>query len=211
MSSHASKRRKTAHSATRISGCTPLKHECHIDVKRDVLKSDATELYDFVVKYGKPIPIHIFGRTYLTPRIMLMFGGVYRFSGKDVHIAPEDESWPPIVQEALDFSRTRFPDLHFDRALVNVYRQGMDAIGWHADDEPTLCPGTPVITFIFGKGVREFWVRDKTTKEKWIIPETENMMIAMVGKEFQTLYEHSVPKRPKIEDWRMSITIRSHV
>ena len=140
-----------------------------------------------------------------------MFGGVYRFSGKDVHLAPEGKAWPSIVQEALDFSRNMFPGLHFDRALGNVYRHGMDAIGWHADDEPTLCSGTPVITFIFGKGVREFWVRDKETKEKWIIPETENMMVAMVGSNFQTSYEHSVPKRPKIKDWRMSITIRSHV
>ncbi|MEY4355089.1 MAG: hypothetical protein RLZZ89_157, partial [Cyanobacteriota bacterium] len=82
--------------------------------------------------------IELFGRRHLLPRLTCWMadpGCSYRYSKLENII----ESWSPIVTTIRQqiITATGSP---FNSLLLNYYRNGTDAMGWHADDEAELDP-----------------------------------------------------------------------
>ncbi|MFN5746031.1 MAG: alpha-ketoglutarate-dependent dioxygenase AlkB family protein, partial [Methylococcaceae bacterium] len=76
------------------------------------------------------------GRTIRVPRLVCWYGdpeACYRYSGIDHTPKP----WPPVLaalRRRLDVECCQA----FNSVLGNLYRDGQDSMGWHADDEPEL-------------------------------------------------------------------------
>jgi alkylated DNA repair dioxygenase AlkB len=80
----------------------------------------------------------VFRRRHAVPRLVAWYGDPgarYTYSGTPHEPLP----WTP----ALERIRHRVQALavcEFNAVLLNLYRDGRDCIGWHADDEPELGP-----------------------------------------------------------------------
>lgn len=117
-----------------------------------------------------------------------------------------------MVQKCLDFSKMKYPEFDFNGALVNLYKDFTDYIGWHADDERDLIPGAPILSFSFGSS-RDFNIRRKTEKggddEDPITVKTLDNFLIVMGGDMQKEFEHCVPKSARMGGWRINVTVRS--
>ena len=55
----------------------------------------------------------------------------------------------------------------FNACLFNLYRNGVDSMGWHRDNEPEIDPAC-IASVSFG-ATRDFAIRHRQTKEKWMV------------------------------------------
>jgi alkylated DNA repair dioxygenase AlkB len=95
--------------------------------------------------------IELFGRRHLLPRLTCWMadpGCSYRYSKLENKI----ESWSPIVTTIRQqiITATGSP---FNSLLLNYYRNGTEAMGWHADDEAELDPLAAIAPFSFYKAM----------------------------------------------------------
>lgn len=98
--------------------------------------------------------VRLFGKPVRVPRLVAWFGepGIcYRYSGID-HVA---QGWPPGLVSLRD-RISRECSVNFNFVLLNRYRDGSDAMGWHRDDEPALTG--PVASLSLG-ATRRFRLR----------------------------------------------------
>ncbi len=76
--------------------------------------------------------ITVYGRPYLQPRLSAWYGDFsYSYSG----IRLEPRGWTPLLSR-LRCSVETLTGLSFNSLLLNYYRDGMDSMGMHGDDEP---------------------------------------------------------------------------
>src|SRR4051794_28159432 len=104
--------------------------------------------------------IVLYGKRILQPRL-IAWGGErpYRYSGQTLEPRPMTASLLPLL-EAVQI-RTHVP---FNHVLVNRYRNGMDSMGFHADDEAELGENPQVATLSLG-AVRRFVLRPRRGRE----------------------------------------------
>lgn len=186
-----------------------------LDTHVDILENPAlrvAELYVLMMEKGTSTPVKVFGKEHEIPRKEMMFAldsgdGRYGYSGRSIPVHTGEQ---PLVRMVIEWARRAYPGYHWDRALVNLYRDGNDCIGYHGDNEDGLVKGSPVITAIFGAGVRQFLVKCNKTGFVYKIPEKDNMALVMKGPSFQKQYKHSVPRRSNVGGYRLSVTLRSH-
>ena len=100
----------------------------------------------------------IYGRETLSPRLQAWHGdeGIsYRYSGKTFTTLP----WTPSLV-GLCHSINQAFGLKLNSVLANLYRDGQDSMGWHADDEMEL-GSDPIIVSV---SVLVMNVRDMAAK-----------------------------------------------
>ena len=93
--------------------------------------------------------------------------------------------------------------------LVNLYRDGHDSMGWHADDEPEL-GDRPVIASLSLGVEREFLLRYRDVsrgipKQSIVLPN--GSLLVMAG-DTQKFWQHALPKRRGITTPRINLTFR---
>ncbi|MFY0253133.1 alpha-ketoglutarate-dependent dioxygenase AlkB family protein [Chitinophaga sp. 30R24] len=148
----------------------------------------------------------IYGRKVLFPRLMAWYGNTgssYGFSGN--RFSPEP--WTP---ELLQIRQRIAPvsSAHFNSVLLNLYRNGQDSMGWHADDEPELGPHPVIASVNFG-ATRRFQLRYKSNHRlKYELALTHGSLLVMKGS-LQEYWEHQVPKTTKVSAGRINLTFRS--
>ena len=107
--------------------------------------------------------IFIYGRWVKVPRLMCWYGDPgawYRYSGVDHQPKP----WTPVLQTIRE-KVERQSQCTFNSVLANLYRDGNDSMGCHADDEKELGPN-PVIASLSLGDERLFKLHHKITKDK---------------------------------------------
>lgn len=170
-------------------------------LKKDYLQ-DFQELWN--LRPEKSNTIFIFNKEIEIPRKQQCYGKSYNFSGKE-HVSLDI---PPIIQYYIDLANEIDEDKTnlFNMALVNWYENGNEYIGYHSDDEKQLIKDSPIYCFSFGQE-RDFLLKDKITKKvtKIIL---ENQSLVIMGGACQRTHKHSIPKRLKIKNPRISITLR---
>lgn len=149
--------------------------------------------------------IKLWGKVHDVPRLQQWFadeGMVYTWSG----IRMEPEPW----SEPLERLRARLHEalgLRFNTALANLYRDGNDTVGWHADDEPEL-GDAPVIASISLGATRDFVLRHRTRPELvQSICLTHGSLLVMAGRT-QEHWRHCVPRRKRVHAPRINLTFR---
>jgi alkylated DNA repair dioxygenase AlkB len=148
--------------------------------------------------------IRIFGRNVRQPRLSCWYGDKgarYTYSG--LHLEPL-----PWHSDLLDLRHRLQETLHhpFNSVLANAYRDGRDSMGWHADDEKEL-GDDPVIASLSLGACRRFRWRALHGNETRVLPLEHGSLLLMRGN-FQTKYQHSLPKTTKSVGLRINLTFR---
>lgn len=95
----------------------------------------------------------------------------------------------------------------FTTCLLNLYRNGQDSMGWHADDEPEL-GRDPVIASVSLGEERLFKLKHKQDKnQKFDITPAHGSLLVMRGRT-QHFWKHQVPKTKKEKGQRINLTFR---
>ncbi len=149
--------------------------------------------------------IVVFGQRHLAPRLVAWHGdenASYTYSGT-YH---EPRAWTP---ELLGI-RTRICDLTghtFNSVLLNLYRDGRDGMGWHADDERELGLN-PLIASVSLGAARRFKLRHRVNKDAALTLDLEHGSLLLMSGATQHHYVHSVPKTARVVAERINLTYR---
>ncbi|MGZ5050704.1 MAG: alpha-ketoglutarate-dependent dioxygenase AlkB family protein [Methylobacter sp.] len=148
--------------------------------------------------------IFIYGRWVKVPRLMCWYGdsgACYRYSGVD----HQPLRWTPVLQ-AIREKVEQQCGCGFNSVLVNLYRDGNDSMGCHADDEKELGLN-PVIASLSLGDERLFKLHHKKTKDKLDIVLGHGDLLVMAGT-LQHHWMHAVPKTKKPKTARINLTFR---
>lgn len=149
-----------------------------------------------IVRSGQRIP---------QPRLVAWFGdpGVtYTYSG----LSLESHAWIPPL-EGLKARCETIAGATFNSCLANLYRDGHDYVGWHADDEPELGPD-PVIASVSLGAERRFHLRHRATGETVKVVLQAGSLVVM-SRGCQRHWVHQVPMMRRVTEPRINLTFRS--
>jgi alkylated DNA repair dioxygenase AlkB len=144
----------------------------------------------------------IMGRRVPIPRLTAWHGETgYVYSG----IAMEPAAWTPPLLELK-----RCAEAHagrpFNSVLLNLYRDGRDSVGWHADNEPGL-GRNPVIASLSLGATRRFQLKHRQRDERIAIDLAHGSCLVMAGAT-QHHWLHQVPKTARAVGPRINLTFR---
>jgi alkylated DNA repair dioxygenase AlkB len=148
--------------------------------------------------------ITIFGKTHPIPRLEAFFGvsnQVYSYSGKTLKTNPFTKELFEIKTKIEEITKEKF-----NCVLVNLYRDGKDSNGWHADNEPELGKNPTIASVTLG-AMRRFDLRHNITKEKISIELNHGSLLIMKG-ETQHFWKHQIAKTTKVSTPRINLTFR---
>src|SRR5262249_28270914 len=94
----------------------------------------------------------------------------------------------------------------FNGALVNLYRNGLDTVGYHRDNESTLVPGAPIGSLSLGAR-RRFRLRNDHTKEI-IEVYLEHGTLLVLGGTIQDFCTHTIPPQRRVQGERINVNFR---
>jgi alkylated DNA repair dioxygenase AlkB len=140
----------------------------------------------------------------LFPRLTAWYadpGLSYTYSGVTHHAVPWTSELLAVKQRAEAAAGTTWNSL-----LLNLYRDGRDSIGFHADDEPEL--GTnPVIGSISLGSERKFVLKHPASGERLDFNLPHGSLLVMGGAS-QHHWRHGLPKTRKPVGPRINLTFR---
>ena len=148
--------------------------------------------------------IKLFGKTYAKPRLEAFYAEnelTYSYSGKQMKTQPFIDEIEELKKRIESLS-----DLDFNAVLINLYRNGMDSNGWHADDEKELGED-PYIASISLGAERIFELKhNQIKKKKKLKLEHGSLLCMMQGS--QKFWKHQLPKDKSINEPRINLTFR---
>jgi len=112
-----------------------------------------------------------------------------------------------LVEEATPaaaYANLSLPRLGYNAVLCNLYRNGNDSVGLHADAEPEM---GPVIASISLGAERLFRLKEKNGTVAFAERLTHGSLFIMAGKT-QKNFRHEVPKEPDVDQPRINLTFR---
>jgi alkylated DNA repair dioxygenase AlkB len=149
--------------------------------------------------------ILIFGKWVKVPRLMCWYGhpnASYQYSGVNHKPIP----WTKELQE-IKAKIEQFCRCAFNSVLANLYRDGKDSMGCHADDEKELGINPVIASLSLGEG-RLFKMHHKKQKSTLNIPLGHGDLLVMAGT-CQKYWLHSVPKTITPKSPRINLTFRN--
>lgn len=163
------------------------------------------QLYDQIEWQQKSI--FLFGKSVKEPRLTAWFGepqAVYVYSNLRNDPLPWND---PLLKIRFDLEQRL--DCSFNSVLANLYRNGVDSMGWHSDDEPELGVNPVIASVSFGE-CRAFHLRHRHNQQIqnmkiWIAPGS---VLIMKGKT-QQFWQHSLPKTKTKPQPRINLSFRN--
>lgn len=145
------------------------------------------------------------GKPVQSPRLVAWYGDagkIYRYSGTHYKALP----WHPTLYEIKEKLSKEF-NTPINSVLSNLYRNGKDSVGWHADSEREL--GTQPVIFSLSLGASRYFDYRLQAKHinKQRIELHAGTLLIMRG-DFQEYWQHQVPKQLKINEPRINLTFR---
>ena len=119
---------------------------------------------------------------------------------------PTGAPLPPYVAELTDLLSARY-GVRFDSCLVNLYRDGSDAVAWHADTVRKVLRDPLVATVSLGTR-RSFLLRPAAggPVARRYAPGEGDLLV--MGGACQHEWVHTVPRERTASGARMSVTLR---
>jgi alkylated DNA repair dioxygenase AlkB len=147
----------------------------------------------------------IFGRRRAVPRRVAWHGDPgarYTYSGT----AHEPRPWTPALA-AIRAEVSRLVDHPFNAVLLNLYRDGRDAMGWHADDEPELGP-EPVIASVSLGAERRFRLKHRRRPDARLDLVLPHGSLLVMAGPTQRHWVHALPRTAAPVGVRINLTFR---
>jgi alkylated DNA repair dioxygenase AlkB len=149
--------------------------------------------------------ITLFGKEVPEPRMSAWIadpGVSYLYSGRRRDPEPWTDTLAGLRDRAGEIAGSRF-----NSVLANLYRDGTDSMGWHADDEPEL--GTePVIASVSLGAERRFDFRHNLTGETVSAILPHGSLLVMSGAS-QHSWKHRIAKATRVLQPRLNLTFRN--
>ena len=148
--------------------------------------------------------IRLFGREVASPRLSCWIGdpdAVYVYSG--ARFVPH--AWMPELA-SLRARIEAATGASYNSVLANLYRDGADGMGFHADDEPELGP-EPVIASLSLGARRRFVLKHRTRPLRHELLLGDGDLLVMRGAT-QGHWKHALPKTARAVGARINLTFR---
>ena len=178
-------------------------------IYRNYLEADEADRYFNVLRdevEWKQEEALLFGKRQPIPRLTAWFGdsqGTYTYSGIKMTPTP----WTEVLAEIRD--RTGMvAATEFNSVLLNLYRDGQDSVGWHADDEPELGP-EPTIGSVSLGATRRFHLRPKDGSLETVSVELHHGNVLVMRGPMQRAWQHQLPKTQRAVGPRINLTFRT--
>jgi len=149
--------------------------------------------------------ITVYGKTHPQPRLTALFGNEgkpYSYS----NIVMKPHAWNPILMY-IKSEIEEIYDENFTTVLLNLYRDGKDSNGWHADNEKEL-GRNPVIASISFGAERAFHLQHNSIAEAKQKIVLENGSLLLMKGETQHFWKHQIAKTAKPIGPRINLTFR---
>ncbi len=151
-------------------------------------------------------PITVFGKTYLQPRLTSLHGlkGLpYTYSG--IQMQPH-----PYTPELTDLQEkiSQHTTAIFTSVLLNLYRDGKDSNGWHADNEKELGKN-PIIASVSLGEKRFFHCKHRKDPAAKFKLELSHGSLLIMGGAMQHHWLHHIPKTARKIGPRINLTFRN--
>lgn len=150
--------------------------------------------------------ITLFGKTHPQPRLTAFYGAddlSYSYS----NIKMLANTWSNTLLK-LKLEIEQRTSTTFNSVLLNLYRDGKDSNGWHADNEKELGIN-PIIASITLGSERFFHLKHiKNPESKCKIKLEHGSLLLMKGST-QHFYKHQIPKTVQPVAPRINLTFRS--
>lgn len=152
--------------------------------------------------------IRLWGRTHPLPRLTCWMadpGCSYSYSG----LLQIPQPWRPAVSGLRARLQAQL-GCRFNSLLLNLYRDGRDRMGWHADDEAELDPAAPIASLSLG-AARSFQLRPRQPidGERAVVTlELGDGDLLVMDPPTQQHWLHQVPARRRVGQPRLNLTFR---
>ena len=149
--------------------------------------------------------IKLFGQEHLIPRLQAWYGdpcAQYSYSGLGLQPLP----WLPQLLN-LKERLTAASGTPLNSVLVNLYRDGRDSNGWHADNEVEL-GFEPVIASVSLGATRRFRLRNIKDKSKTLAFDLPHGSLFIMGAGIQQHWQHQLSKTARKVNPRINLTYR---
>ncbi len=149
--------------------------------------------------------ITVFGKQYAQPRLTALYGNNGKpYSYSNITMLPKE--FPPellYIKQRIE----HWVKVEFTTCLMNLYRDGKDSNGWHADNEKELGINPIIASVTFGQE-RFFYLKYKTNKVlKHKILLGHGSLLLMKGST-QYYWLHQLPKTARPIGERINLTFR---
>lgn len=148
--------------------------------------------------------IRIYGKAVKIPRRQVWMGDPhcnYQYSGVRFEPVP----WHPMMKQ-LAAELSDVIGRPFNCVLLNLYANGQDHMGWHADNEPELGEA-PVIASLSLGATRRFDLQHRTLGHQLQL-QLENGSLLLMAGDCQQHWQHRLPKQSRVESSRLNLTFR---
>ena len=146
----------------------------------------------------------IYGRRNLIPRkttFLAEKGISYKYSGHN-HYTQLFPAWfRPLIDQVNEAC-----DVRFNGCLLNYYRNGLDHMGWHSDNEDALDKSKPIASLSIGTS-RDFFLKHRSRSFKEKIELKDGDLLVMYPP-CQENWVHSIPVRRRVFSHRINLTFR---
>ncbi|MEE9413085.1 MAG: alpha-ketoglutarate-dependent dioxygenase AlkB [Methylococcales bacterium] len=148
--------------------------------------------------------LKMMGKQIIAPRLVCWYGdnnAVYTYSGITHKPAP----WIPVLSQ-IKQQIDQFSGFEFNSVLANLYRNGQDSMGWHADKEKSLGVNPVIASVSFG-AERLFKLRHNKNHQAVDIKLEHGSLLIMAGC-LQHHWRHCLPKTRNQIAPRINLTFR---
>ncbi len=149
--------------------------------------------------------ITVFGKTDKQPRLTALFGETnqpYGYSNNVMHPKPFTPNIKTIKQRVEGTAHYKF-----NTVLINLYRDGNDSNGWHADNEKELGKNPVIASVSFGE-TRPFYFKHRSIKEQRHKLNLDHGSLLIMEGEMQQHWLHQIAKTKKQVEPRIKLTFR---
>jgi len=149
--------------------------------------------------------ITVFGKSYKQPRLTALYGNnekPYSYSNITMHPHTFTEELLEIKSKVETIVNEKFTT-----CLLNLYRDGQDSNGWHADNEKELGKNPVIASVSFGAS-RLFHLKHRYKPELKHKLDLESGSLFIMKGETQHNWLHQIPKTKKKVEIRINITFR---
>ena len=150
--------------------------------------------------------ITVFGKTYKQPRRTALYANnSHPYSYSNITMQPHQftRTLLQIKEKVEEITKTAYTT-----CLLNLYRDGQDSNGWHADNEKELGQNPNIASVSFGAN-RIFHLKhrfQKDLKQKILL---EHGSLLLMKGQTQHYWLHQLPKTKKIIGPRINLTFRT--